>query len=115
MFYVYTKRVKNRITKQIANQKRPKSGGFEAYDDIDIPSDLGGKGIYDTYDVVADENIRYADTRHLTEDDYIEMLHNSEKRLQSSDDYECIPTSEPTYLQMTPIPTPRTSLEAINK
>jgi hypothetical protein len=36
LFYVYIKRIKNIITKQIANHTRPESGGFDEKDDIDF-------------------------------------------------------------------------------
>jgi len=104
VFYIYTKRITNRITKQIANQNKPQSGEIETYDeltyDIELQSDLGGKGIYHAYDVIVDEEVSYADP-------YYSAAHcNAEKRLQSSNDYSRIPTSEPIYLQIIPVPTP---------
>jgi hypothetical protein len=78
LFYVYNKRIKNRITKHITNQKRPESGGFDGYDDIDIPSHLGNKG-YDTYDVVEDEespyvpNREYSEPYYTAEQDYVQI------------------------------------------
>jgi len=94
MFYIYNKRVRNRIIKQIANQKRPQSDEIETYDDIDLPSDLGGKDIYDTYDVVVDEESRYAEPYYSTEQDYVQMHSNTEKLVQSIHYYLRISTSE---------------------
>ncbi len=118
LFYVYTKRIKNRITKQIANHTKPESGGFDGYDDIGIPSDLG-KEIYDTYDVVEEVDPRYAPNTGYSEpyyragQDYVQ-IHN-----QTGDDYWRIPSSEPTYLEMTcnpkPLPFPRRSLKKDEK
>jgi hypothetical protein len=117
LFYVYTKRIKNRITKQIANHTRPESGGFDGYDDIDIPSHLG-KELYDTYDVVGEEarytqNMGYSEPYYTAEQDYVQIPN------QTGNDYWRIPSSEPTYLEMTcnpkPLPSPRRSLKKDEK
>jgi hypothetical protein len=122
LFYVYTKRIKNRITKQIANHTRPESGGFDGYDDIDIPSHLG-KDVYDTYDVVGVEEARYTNTGYseayyTAEQDYVQIPNqtgNDYWRIPHSE----IPHSEPTYLEMTcnpkPLPSPRRSLKKDEK
>jgi len=115
MFYIYNKRIKNRITKQIANQKRPESIGMETYDDIDLPPGLGGKDIYDTYEAVGDEETRYADPYYSTEQDYVQMPHNAGIPQYYNDNYRRNPNLEPAYLEMTPIPTPRASLETDTK
>jgi hypothetical protein len=110
LFYVYTKRIKNRITKQIANHTTPESGGFDGYDDIGIPSDLG-KEIYDTYDVVGEEDPRYAQSTRYSEPYYTAVEDSVQIPNQTGDDYCPILSSEPTYLEMTcnpkPLPPPR--------
>ncbi|CAG2110691.1 unnamed protein product, partial [Medioppia subpectinata] len=111
LFYVYTKRIKSRITKQIANQNRPESERYEGYDDVEFPSNK----MYDTYDVVGDgdEEVRYAGAYYAEHGEYVEMP--TKCLNQSNDDYWRIPAAEPTYLEMTssgrpsPRPTPRPS------
>jgi hypothetical protein len=108
LFYVYTKCIKNRKTKQIANHTRPESDGFDGYDDdFDITSHLG-KRINNTYDVVeVEEEVPY--TQSTAELDYLQI------RNQTDNHYLCIPSSEPTYLEMAcnakPLPLPRRSLK----
>ncbi len=91
LFYVYTKRIKNRITKQIANHTRPESGGFDDYDDIGIPSDLG-KEIYDTYDVVEEGDPRYGQSTRYSEPYYTAEPDSVQIPNQTRDDYWPIPS-----------------------
>ncbi|XP_054163883.1 uncharacterized protein LOC128961651 [Oppia nitens] len=98
LFYIYSKKLKSRITRQIANQTRTDSERYDPYDDIEFPP----KQLYDTYDVVGeggDGEVRYADPYYDPNNDYVVMPSNVQ--IQSSNDYWRLPVSEPTYLEMT--------------
>ncbi|CAG2170653.1 unnamed protein product [Oppiella nova] len=106
LFYVYSKRIKSKITQQIA-RNRPESEKFEGYDDVEFPSNK----MYDTYDVVgAGGEVRYADAAYYSNHgEYVEVPANVQ--IQSSNDYWRLPVVEPAYLEMTASrqPSPRPS------
>lgn len=109
LFYIYSKRIRNRIVKEIANQQRPESCGFEGYDDIDFTPHSGGKDMYATYEAITEEDeVRYTQNKGYSypsltaEQDYVQMPHNIQ--IHSRADNRQIPISESAYLEMSVVP-----------
>ena len=101
LFFVYTKRIKTRISKQISRQNQIENDKLnETYDDICYSGD---KQIYDTYETVEDEGeARYTDPYYNSKSEYVQIPSNAKSGVgQSSDDYWRLPIIEPTYLAMT--------------